>query len=160
MRSIIELWSGALSIDEGLKLLLGGIASCLFITSIVCLVRGRLAPGLERLAQKHAASSAGSSDQRITVAKFVADQCTTSGADRVTDNARRTNARATRKHCARENRKKKSRVFHYATVIAEYQAAAALKRELLYRLAVEALMEQKCGSHMVFAHDASAGKCF
>jgi DNA-binding MarR family transcriptional regulator len=45
-------------------------------------------------------------------------------------------------------------------VVAEYQAAAALKRELLYRLAVEALMEQKCRSHMVFAHDASAGKCF
>ena len=52
MRSIIELWSGALSIDESLKLLLGGIASCLFITSIVCLVRGGLAPGLERLAQE------------------------------------------------------------------------------------------------------------
>jgi DNA-binding MarR family transcriptional regulator len=45
-------------------------------------------------------------------------------------------------------------------VVAEYQAAAALKRELLYRLAVEALMEQKCGSHMVFAHDVSAGKMF
>jgi len=73
VRSIIELWSGALSIDESLKLLLGGIASCLFITSIVCLVRRSLAPSLERLAQKHAASSAGSGDQRITVAKFVAD---------------------------------------------------------------------------------------
>ena len=73
MRSIIELWSGALSINESLELLLGGIASCLFITSIVCLVRGGLAPGLERLAKKHAASSAGSGDQRITVAKFVAD---------------------------------------------------------------------------------------
>ena len=73
MRSIIELWPGALSIDESLKLLLGGIASCLFITSIVCLVRGGLAPGLERLAKKDTASSAGSGDQRITVAKFVAD---------------------------------------------------------------------------------------
>ncbi len=73
MLSIIDLWSGALSIDESLKLLLGGITSCLFITSIVCLVRRSLAPGLERLAQKHAASSAGSGDQRITVAKFVAD---------------------------------------------------------------------------------------
>jgi len=41
-------------------------------------------------------------------------------------------------------------------VVAEYQAAAALKRELLYRLAVEALMEQKCGSHMAFARDTSA----
>ncbi len=73
MRSIIELWSGALSIDESLKLLLGGIASCLFITSIVCLVRGSLAPSLERLAEKRAASRRRSRNQRITVAKFVAD---------------------------------------------------------------------------------------
>ncbi len=73
MPSIIELWSGALSIDESLKLLLGGIASCLFIPGIVCLVRGGLAPGLERLAQKHAASRRRSRNQRITVAKFVAD---------------------------------------------------------------------------------------
>jgi hypothetical protein len=81
-------------------------------------------------------------------------------ADGVADDSRRTNARAARKQYARENRKKKSRVFHYATVVAEYQTAAALKRELLYRLAVEAFMEQKCGSHMVFAHDASAGNFF
>ena len=45
-------------------------------------------------------------------------------------------------------------------MVAEYQTAAALKRELLYRLAVEAFMEQKCGSHMVFAHDASVGNFF
>jgi hypothetical protein len=38
---------------------------------------------------------------------------------------RRANARATRKHAAGENRKEKSRVFHYATVV------AALGRELL-----------------------------
>ena len=73
MRSIIELWPGALSIDESLKLLLGGVASCLFITSIVCLVRGGLAPGLERLAQKHAASRRRSRNQWVTVAKLIAD---------------------------------------------------------------------------------------
>src|SRR5438552_18582112 len=36
-------------------------------------LRGGLALGLERLAQKHAASSARSGAQRITVTKFVAD---------------------------------------------------------------------------------------
>ena len=73
MRSIVELWSGALSINESLKLLLGGIASCLFITGIVCLVRRRLALGLERLAKKRAASRRRSRNQWVTVAKLIAD---------------------------------------------------------------------------------------
>jgi hypothetical protein len=45
-------------------------------------------------------------------------------------------------------------------VVAEYQTAAALKRELLYRFAVEAFMEQKSGPYMAFARDASGGNFF
>ena len=61
-----------------------------------------VAPRLERLAQEHAAGCSRSGDQRIPVAKFVANERTAGRADGVADNARRANARAAREHSARE----------------------------------------------------------
>jgi hypothetical protein len=62
-----------------------------------------VAPSLERLTQEYAGARASGRDQRIAVAKFVADQSTASRADGVADNSRRTNARAAGEESAHEN---------------------------------------------------------
>ena len=100
--AVIELRPETLPFVERLELLLRRFASCFVIPGIVGLLRGGIAPSLERLAQKHAASRRRSGDQRITFAEFATDQRAASCADGVPDNARRTNARAAREHRARE----------------------------------------------------------
>jgi len=57
---------------------------------------------LERFAEEHAAARGRGGDQRITVAQFVADERTASRSDGVSDDARRTNARAAGQHSADE----------------------------------------------------------
>ena len=101
--SVIALRSESLAIIEHLELLLRGIASSFVITGIVGLARRGVALRLERLAEEHTAACGRGGDQRITVAKFVADECTASRSDGVSDDARRTNARAARQQSANEN---------------------------------------------------------
>jgi hypothetical protein len=57
------------------------------------------------------------SNQRITVAQFVADEYTPSRSDGVADTGRGANTRAASEQNARSNREKKGRVLHCATVI-------------------------------------------
>ena len=102
MHAVVALRAKALTIVERLELLLRGVAPSFVITGIVGLARRGVALRLERLAQEHAAACGRGGDQRITVAQFVADECTASRSDGVADDARRANARAARQHCANE----------------------------------------------------------
>src|ERR1700730_6652298 len=99
---VVALRSEPLTIIEHLVLLLCRVASSFVITGIVGLARRGVALRLERLAQEHTAASGRSGDQRIAVAEFVADECTARCSDGVSDDARRTNARAARQHRADE----------------------------------------------------------
>ena len=103
MHAVLALRTEPLTIVEHLELLLCGVASSFVITGIVGFARSGVALGLERLAQKHPAACCRGGDQRITVAQFVANECTASRSDGVSDDARRTNVRATREHRADEN---------------------------------------------------------
>lgn len=58
----------------------------------------------------------------------LADECAAGRSDGVSDDARRANARAASEQNARENEKKKCRVFHYTTVINDQPTWAAPAR--------------------------------
>ena len=94
--AVIELRPETLSFVEDLVLLLRGVAARFVIPGIVGFARRGAALRLERLAEEHTAACGRGGDQRITVAQFVADERTARRSDGVSDDARRTNARAAR----------------------------------------------------------------
>ena len=75
--------------DEGVVLLLGGIASSFFISRSVGLVRGGSAPGVERLAEEQTGPRARCRCERISFAERAAEQRPASDADCIFDKPRR-----------------------------------------------------------------------
>lgn len=83
-----------LLLDEGVVLLLGGIASSFFISRSVGLVRRGSAPGLERLAEEQAGPCARCRCERILLSERAAEQGSASDANGIAEKSRRAGARA------------------------------------------------------------------